>query len=138
MLPGRFNSLETRYVLVGGYNTVVGILLYLFFFGVLGERYHYMLLLTANYVLGTLNGYLAYKFLVFRTTSGYLAEYLRFNVVHLAGILVNYIALPLLVELARLGPFAAQGLIILALIVASFLLHKRFTFRHGDDPRRPS
>ena len=129
------DSPEARYVIAGGYNTAVGILLYLFFFGVLGERFHYMLLLTANYILGTLNGYLAYKLFVFKTSSGHLAEYLRFNVVHLAGIAVNYAALPILVELAGLTPFLAQGLIIMMLIVTGFVFHKRFTFRVRDGSR---
>jgi putative flippase GtrA len=131
----RINSLEGRYVIAGGYNTAVGILLYLFFFGLLEGRYHYLILLTANYALGTINGYLAYKLFVFRTRSGYLAEYLRFNAVHLAGIVVNYVTLPLLVELAGLRPFVAQGIIILVLIGASFVLHKRFTFRQHGAPR---
>lgn len=134
-LLDRINTLEARYVIVGGYNTAVGLLLYLFFFGVLGERFHYMLLLTANYILGTLNGYLAYKLLVFRTSSNYMAEYVRFNAVHLAGMAVNYAALPILVEMAGLRPFVAQGLIILALIVASFVLHKRFTFKRREATR---
>jgi putative flippase GtrA len=133
----RLNTLEGRYVLAGAYNTAVGIVLYLVFFGILGDRFHYMALLTANYVLGTLNGFLAYKLFVFRSSSGYFAEYLRFNMVHLAGIAVNYAALPLLVEVAGLTPFIAQGLIIIALVIASFILHKRFTFKYHPRSRPP-
>jgi putative flippase GtrA len=130
----RINSLEGRYVIAGGYNTAVGLLLYLFFFGVLGERYHYLLLLTVSYAIGTINGFLAYKFFVFRTRAGYLAEYLRFNAVHLVGIAVNYISLPVLVEFAGLKPFTAQGLIVIMLIVSSFVLHKHFTFKQRGAP----
>lgn len=139
MLASRLNTLEGRYLIAGGYNTAVGIVLYLVFFGLLADRFHYMVLLTANYVLGTLNGYLAYKLFVFRTSAGYLGEYLRFNMVHLGGMAFNYVALPLLVEIAGLTPFISQGLIILALIVASFILHKRFTFRRpGQTQSGPS
>jgi putative flippase GtrA len=130
----RINSLEGRYVIAGGYNTAVGILLYLFSFGLLEDRYHYLVLLTANYAVGTINGYLAYKIFVFKTRSGYLAEYLRFNAVHLVGIVVNYVTLPLLVEFAGLRPFVAQGIITFVLIIASFVLHKRFTFAQRGAP----
>ena len=133
----RIDSQEARYVIAGGYNTAVGILLYLLFFGVLGERFHYMLLLTAMYVLGTLNAYFSYKLFVFKTSSNYLAEYVRFNLVQLAGIAVNYVALPLLVELAGFKPFPAQGLIILTLVIANYFLHKRFTFRSSAPRARP-
>ena len=133
MILERVRSQEIRFVVVGAYNTAFGIAVYLLLFGLLENHFHYMLLLTVNYVLGTLNGFLAYKFLVFRSSAGYFWEYLRFNTVHLAGIVVNYIALPILVEIVRLTPFAAQGMIIAVLIVMSYILHKHFTFRHKSD-----
>ena len=131
----RVRSQEARYVVVGAYNTAVGLALYALLFGLLENRFHYLLLLTVNYVLGTLNGFLAYKFWVFRSSSGYFLEYVRFNAVHLVGIVVNYIALPFLVEIVRLTPFVAQGMIIAVLIVTSFVLHKRFTFRQRASSR---
>ena len=129
MILDRIKSQELRFVVVGAYNTAFGLALYLLLFGLLEHRFHYMLLLTVNYILGTLNGYLAYKFLVFRSSSGFLAEYVRFNAVHLVGIVINYIALPVLVEIFRLTPFLAQGIIIAVLIVMNYFLHKHFTFR---------
>ena len=131
----RVRSQEARYVVVGAYNTAVGLALYALLFGLLENRFHYLLLLTVNYVLGTLNGFLAYKFWVFRSSSGYFLEYVRFNAVHLAGIVINYIASPILVEFVRLTPFVAQGMIIAVLIVMSFVLHKRFTFRQRASSR---
>jgi putative flippase GtrA len=128
---------EARYVLAGGYNTAVGIVLYLLLFGLFQQKVHYLVLLALNYLLGTLNGYLAYKIFVFRTRASYLAEYLRFNIVHMSGMAVNFIALPILVEWAGLTPFVSQGLIVAALIVASFVLHKRFTFRKPSGEGAP-
>lgn len=133
MILDRIKSQEVRFVVVGAYNTAIGLALYLLLFGLLEHRFHYMLLLTVNYILGTLNGYLAYKLLVFRSSSGYLAEYVRFNAVHLAGIVINYIALPVLVEVVHLTPFLAQGIIVAVLIVMSYVLHKHFTFRQKSN-----
>jgi len=119
---------KVRYLVAGAYNTAVGLLLYLLFFGLLQNSFHYMLLLLMNHLVGTLNSYLSYKLFVFRTSGGVVAEYLRFNLVHGIGIAANFLALPVLVELAGLSPFAAQGLIIAVLIVANFFLHKGFSF----------
>ena len=133
MILDRIKSQEVRFVVVGAYNTGVGLALYLVLFGLLEHRFHYMLLLTVNYILGTLNGYLAYKYLVFRSSANYLAEYLRFNAVQLVGIAINYVALPLLVEIVHLTPFLAQGIIIAVLIAMNYVLHKHFTFRQKND-----
>ena len=136
MILERIKSQEARFVIVGAYNTAFGLALYVVLFGLLEHRFHYMLLLTVNYIVGTLNGFLAYKLLVFRSSAGHLFEYLRFNAVHLAGIVINYIALPVLVEIVRLSPFLAQGIIIAVLIVMSYVLHKHFTFRQrGKDSK---
>jgi putative flippase GtrA len=130
----RIRSQELRYVVVGAYNTAFGLLLYFLLFGLLERSAHYLVLLTANYVLGTLNGYIAYKLLVFRSGNSPFLEYLRFNMVHLAGAGVNYLALPALVEIVGFSPFVAQGMIVAALIVVSYVLHKHFTFKSSRVP----
>jgi putative flippase GtrA len=136
-IRGLLRKEGARYIVAGCYNTAVGIVLYLVLFGLLQEKVHYLLLLALNYLLGTLNGYLAYKMFVFKSRVSYLGEYLRFNIVHISGMAVNFVALPVLVEWVGLTPFVSQGLIVVTLILASFVLHKRFTFRKATGDTAP-
>ncbi|MEK6536933.1 MAG: hypothetical protein AABZ63_05565, partial [Actinomycetota bacterium] len=54
---------KMRFLLVGGWNTVVGFLLFVVLFDLLHSVIHYSVILTFGYVIGISQAYLCYKFL---------------------------------------------------------------------------
>jgi len=124
---------KIRYLLVGGWNTVFGYLLFAVLFSLLGAWVNYIAILVISYVFGITNAYLCYKFLVFRTEGNYLREYLRFYLVYGAAFLLNLALLPVFVELLHLDPLISQGIIVGLTVIISYIAHKNFSFSVRPD-----
>lgn len=120
---------EGRYLLVGGFNTLVGYGLGVGLYLALADRLHILVIgLIAN-VLAISFSFTSYKYLVFRSPGHWLAEYLRSYLVYGGSAVVGIMLLWLLVDGLRLPIWLAQGVAMSMTIVASYLGHDRFTFR---------
>jgi len=117
------------YLLIGGWNTVFGYGLFLALYYLLSARIHYLILLGICNVLAITNAYIGYKLFVFKTRGNYLREYLRFYLVYGGAIVLNFILLPICVELFRLSPPVAQGGLIFLSVIFSYLGHKNYSFK---------
>ena len=120
---------KINYLLVGAWNTVFGYFTFVILYFLLSARIHYMFILGFSNVLSITNAYVGYKTFVFRTRGNYIREYLRFYVVYGAAIGLNFILLPIVVEVLSVNPVIAQGIIIWLTIIFSYFGHKRFSFR---------
>lgn len=118
------------YLVVGGWNTLFGYGAFAVLYLYLSSTVPPVAILTASYVLGITNAYVGYKLFVFRTKGNVLREYLRLYVVYGGAYVANLALLPLLMGVLRLNAYVAQGIIVLLTVIGSFVLHKRFTFRH--------
>lgn len=98
----------------------------LFVFGrlLLGDRVHYLVLLTAATVLSILNAYAGHRLLVFRRAGSVW----RFSLVYVVAFAVNVALLPVLVEGAGMPVLLAQGLVVAGTVVASYFAHRWFSF----------
>ena len=125
---------KINYLLVGGWNTVFGYFVFVGLYYWLHNLVHYLLLLVISNILSITNAYIGYKIFVFKTKGNYLKEYLRFYLVYGAAIMLNFILLPITVELLRISPPIAQLLVMWFTIVVSYFGHKYFSFRrkHGS------
>lgn len=119
---------KVRYLLVGGWNTAFGYLVFVVLYRLLGAAVNYIALLTFSYIISITNAYLCYKFLVFRTKGNYFKEYFRFYLVYGAAYLLNLALLPVFVELLRMNPVISQGVIVVLTVVISYIAHKNFSF----------
>jgi putative flippase GtrA len=90
-----------RYLLVGGWNTVFGYLLYAAFTWILSRHlphgYIYAAILS-NFIAISV-AFLGYKWFVFRTSGNYLREWLRCFVVYGTAALPTLLLLPVVVNL---------------------------------------
>jgi putative flippase GtrA len=118
-----------RYLLVGGWNTVFGYGVFAALQLTLGDDINYVFLLAAAHVVGTVNAFLGYRYLVFQVRGTLVADFLRFSMVYAGAFAVNLAALPLLVEAFGLPVLLAQAIVVLATVVASFFAHRNFSFR---------
>lgn len=121
-----------RFVLVGGFNTLVGLILFAAINALIGDSGHYAYLATVVLAqgIGVQSAFFTQRYIVFRARGGHLGhELLRFNLVYAVGIAANLAVLPLLVEVGGLPVFPAQILFTIGLAVVSYLAGRTFVFR---------
>jgi putative flippase GtrA len=136
-----------RYLVVGSGNTIFG---YACFAACVAL---YSRLLPARYLpftvdvalvtatpIGITESFLAYKFLVFRTSGNYFREWLRCFVVYGAATIPGLFILPVLVKLLQysaylhnLAPYLAGALVMGATAICTYLAHKNFSFATRRD-----
>ena len=115
---------------------LVGILNSAFSFGVfaalqvtLGRHVHYLIVLALSHVVGVLEAYVLQRWLVFRVSGRWWRDLAKFWSVYLVALGVNAVALPALVEILGVPVLLAQGAVMLAIAVGTFVVHQAFTFR---------
>lgn len=135
MLMRLLGDERVRFVLVGAVNTVVGYGLFVAIELAFGRYTGYLISLYLSYAIATVIAFGLHRRYTFRVIGkgGMLLDFLRFQGVNLAALLVNTVALPLLVELAQFQPIFAQALIVIITTLISYLGHKFFSFS-----RRPA
>lgn len=122
-------SERARYLAVGGWNTLLGYLLFAGLVLTLGERVHYLLLLLVAHVISVLQAFFLYRVLVFRVRGRLLGDLLRFWSVYAGALAVNAVVLPLLVEVGGLPVLPTQAVLVVATIVTTYVANKRFAFK---------
>jgi putative flippase GtrA len=121
---------RVAFLAVGGVNTVFGYGVFAGFLLLLGQS-GYLVALVSAYVIAVLFAFATYRFLVFRVRGHVLADLWRFATVYISSLAVNFVLLPLLVELAHLRVLMAQALIVLVTSMMSWLGHKHYSFRRS-------
>jgi putative flippase GtrA len=128
------------YLIVGAWNTLFGMGTYWASVWLLddGSRFCYMVAAVLANIVSVSESFLAYKLLVFRTKGQWLSEYVKCWAVYGGVAIVNLAGLPFCVEFVRclspegwkhIAPYAG-GLVMTCLTVAaSFIGHKKITFK---------
>ena len=122
---------KVQYLVVGAYNTVFGYVVWAVLYGLLAGLLGYAPVLVISYAIAIANAYVLYRFVVFRSHGRVWRELPRFSTVYLTTMVVNLIVFPLAVHRIPLSPYAIQALFTLAVVAASYLAHKRFSFGAG-------
>jgi putative flippase GtrA len=134
-LSAGWHFLATRervlYVVVGAWNSVFQYLVFASLVYLLSGHFPVWVVLPIAYVIGSLNGFMCFKYIVFRSADCALPEYLRFNMVYVPLLLINMVALPALIHAWHLNAYAVQALLIPVFVVAGYVANKLFTFRKG-------
>ena len=134
---------RVAFLVVGAINTVVGYLPSSPGSWTVGERWgrpwSYLAALACAHVVSVLFAFVLYRFVVFRVRGHVLSDLWRFETVYLSALAVNFVLLPVLVEIAHLPVLLAQALIVFVTSVMSWVGHKHYSFRRrssSDDLRR--
>jgi len=133
---------RVAFLVVGAINTVVGYAFFAAFLWIVGERWGrpwgYLAALACAHVASVLVAFVLYRFVVFRVRGHVLADLWRFETVYLSALAVNFVLLPLLVEIADLPVLLAQALIVFVTSLMSWVGHKHYSFRRRSSSEDPS
>lgn len=122
-------SQKFRFLVVGGWNTVFGYLVFVVLYGLLAAYAHYLVIATAAHFLAVIQSFVSQRRLVFHAAGRWLPQYLRFNAASLAALFGSLALLSMLVETVGLDVLVAQAVTTAASVAVSYLLHKHFSFK---------
>lgn len=117
---------------------MVGTLWYWLFWALLrdvGGRNAHFIALVPTYVFAILSAFILYRKLVFRVEGHTVRDLLRFSTVYITTFLANIPLMWLMKDRLGFHPMVAQVLNTGVVTVASFVFHKRFSFKRTADER---
>ena len=120
---------EVRYLIVGGFNTLVGLGLYAGFHALLGHWLGYLLVLIPAYAVGIVVSFVTQRYLVFGARGQVFTDFARFTFVQLSGLALNALVLAFVHVTTSIPPVPAQAISLFFVAVATYFSHKFFSFR---------
>jgi len=132
-------ELQARYLVAGALNTAFSLLIYPALLWVFPYfQHHYMQGLAVSQPIGIIFSFLTQKIGVFRTPVAYVVpEFVRYVSFYLGYFALNWICLPLLVEVMRIPPIIAQTSFQVIAIFGGYLWHSRVTFAQKERAGSP-
>ncbi|OBI26219.1 polysaccharide biosynthesis protein GtrA [Mycobacterium sp. E1386] len=129
---------RVAFLIVGGINTVVGFGIFVGASETAGHLVdkHFgkvagsLVTLAITQVLAVLFAFVMHRRFVFRVRGHLLRDLVRFSSVYLTAAAINFIALPLFVELG-LDRIPAQVIIVASTTMLSYFGHRYFSFRRS-------
>jgi putative flippase GtrA len=118
-----------RFALVGGYNTVLG---YIIFAGLTYLLQIYLwewVVLLISYVIGILNNFVVFKIFVFQTKGKWLKELIKTYYSYIFVYILNAAFLYAFMKLLNLNAYLSQGICIIILPIITYFIMKHFTFK---------
>jgi putative flippase GtrA len=119
---------KARYLITGGYNTVLGYLLFVLIFYYFSSTVNHYFLLGICHLIGTIHNFFSYSTFVFKPKVTALSNYMKFNLVYLFTFLLNLILFTLLTKVMNWNLYFSQALIICFIAVVGYFLNKYFSF----------
>lgn len=129
---GRYRE-QLLYLAVGAWNTLFGYGVWALLQYLLYPRVNYLVIVVLSYPIAIANAYVCYRYIVFRSHGSVLRELPRFSSVYLLTMAANLVALPILVRVLPLGLYAIQALFTIVVVILSYLGHRFFSFRGGQE-----
>lgn len=118
---------KIRYLLVGGFNTVVGYCIFIFLIFLLKEKMHYNIILLIQYVISINISYINMKFFVFKTKGNYKKEYIKTFSTYISTYFLNAFLLNLLSNIFNI--YTSQMISLFLITILIYILHKKVNFK---------
>lgn len=129
MLNRIFQRKETKFIVVGGLNTAIGLIVYpILYFALIPLGFGYIGILAISQVICTTFSFSMHKTYVFRAKGNIFFEYIRFIWFHAFYLGINFIALPVVVEWAGINPVIGQTVFTVVVAISSYFWHNKITF----------
>jgi putative flippase GtrA len=121
---------KLRFLLVGGFNTVVSYLMFVGFTYWFGANY-YQLSLVLAWMLSSVISFSTQKIFVFCTKGKWLKEYCKCCMSWMVAYLINAGMLELVVRVIGWNVYIGQGVAIVITTVVTYILFKKFAFKRS-------
>ena len=128
-LQQAYNSRPIRFIVVGVWNTAFAYISLAFFYYLLSDRMHYLVILAFTAILNITNAYICHKFFVFKTRGNYLKEYFRYYIVYSVPIGMGFIFFPFCIEVLKINFYFTQAILTIVTVFISYFGHKHVSFR---------
>jgi len=127
---------RVRFLIVGGFNTVMGFVVFVAIDMTLGRWVtaevsrvvSSIVTLVVAHLIAAVVAFILYRRFVFRVSGNVVIDFLRFESVYLVPLTVNLVVLPSVVALG-VSAILAQGVILVVMTVVSYVGHRYFSFR---------
>ncbi len=119
---------ETRFVIAGAWNTLVGYLVFLLFYHLLKDEAGTSFILCAAYAVSLLQAFLVQRYCVFGAEGPIIRQLGRFAAANTVVFVANLITLPLAISHIPAPPPVLQAGFVLLSTVASYIVHKNYSF----------
>jgi putative flippase GtrA len=123
------NSEKFKYLVAGVWNTLFGYSLGVGSYLLLGKHLHIIYISILTNIVAITMSFLTYKLFVFRTTGGWIKEYLKIYLVYGATAIIGTIMLWIFVDFFYINIWLSQGLVLALAFIFSFFLNRGFTFK---------
>lgn len=124
---------ESRFLVVGGFNTVFGLGVFAALHAALGDSVPYLLVLLPTYAIGIVVSFITQRLFVFQVTGTVGTDLARFTVVQLGALALNAVVLPLVEETTNLPVVVAQAVALGVVVISTYFSHLHFSFRRSGD-----
>ena len=119
---------KVRFVIAGICNMGIRYLIFVLL-GLAFTVNRYQIILLATWLSSSVIAFLSYKYLVFRTEGNHIKEFVKSLLIWCLSYVLNALLLGFLVGRLQWNVYAAQGLVIILLVVINYLLFKHFAFK---------
>nr|NIL79861.1 hypothetical protein [Rhodococcus kroppenstedtii] len=119
------------FLLVGGFNTVLGTLWFIGWQLAIGESLGYHAAIVLGYLCNVVTAFCTNRYLVFRVRGHVLRDFWRFVVVNSGAFAVNLVAMTVAVSGLGFAPIPSQLVITLLIAFVSFFGYRDFSFKRS-------
>lgn len=119
---------KIAFLLVGGFNTVLGTAWFIAWQLAIGDRMDYRVAITAGYLCNVVCAFAMYRYLVFEVRGHFLRDLWRFIVVNFGAFVLNMALMTIAVSVLHFPPIPAQIVITAITATASFFGYRDFSF----------
>ncbi|MDQ1199487.1 putative flippase GtrA [Rhodococcus sp. SORGH_AS303] len=120
------------FLLVGGFNTVLGTVWFIVWQLAIGDTLGYHAAIVLGYLCNVLTAFCTNRYLVFRVRGHVLRDFWRFVVVNSGAFAVNLAAMTVAVSVLGFAPIPSQLVITLLTACISFFGYRDFSFKRSS------
>lgn len=118
---------KIRFLLVGGFNTVLAYSVFVGLYQLAGLNYN--LALITQYFITVNVSFFTMRYYVFQSNGVLKTEYFKAWMVYIGMYFFNAFALNFFVLVLSLGPVIGQAMYLVISTIVTYILHKYFSFR---------
>ncbi|MBN2676020.1 MAG: GtrA family protein [Alphaproteobacteria bacterium] len=120
---------ELRYLLVGGFNTAVGLVLFTVFFLIFKSMMRPSFILYFSSFFSITVSFFTLKYFVFQSQGKFLKEYPRTFLVQTVSLILNGVLLDYVTKMFGFYPLYTQPVLVLFIAISGYFAHKMYSFK---------